>query len=212
MKLVCLGDSLTYGYGVPRRDCWVSLCAERTGHTLVNRGITGDTAGGMLSRFGRDVLNERPDRVLIMGGANDIFLTGSDLRARADLGALVHQSVAAGIRPMLGLPIPLSPALVPPPWTELTDFFALEPVFRAYRDWLLRFAGIFRIQTVDFSLPAFAPPEGMRLYLDGLHPNREGHRLMADACAPPCRPSISEKTRAPLLWRPGFCCFFTKKA
>ena len=71
-----------------------------------------------------------------------------------------------------------------PPWTELTDFFALEPVFRAYRDWLLRFAGIFRIQTVDFSLPAFAPPEGMRLYLDGLHPNREGHRLMADAlCA-----------------------------
>ena len=170
MKLVCLGDSLTYGYGVPRKDCWVSLCAERTGHTL--------------SRFGRDVLNERPDRVLIMGGANDIFLTGSDLRARADLGALVHQSVAAGIRPMLGLPIPLSPALVPPPWTELTDFFALEPVFRAYRDWLLRFAGIFRIQTVDFSLPAFAPPEGMRLYLDGLHPNREGHRLMADAlCA-----------------------------
>ena len=184
MKLVCLGDSLTYGYGVPRRDCWVSLCAERTGHTLVNRGITGDTAGGMLSRFGRDVLNERPDRVLIMGGANDIFLTGSDLRARADLGALVHQSVAAGIRPMLGLPIPDSPARVPPPWTELTDFFALEPVFRAYRDWLLRFAGIFRIQTVDFSLPAFAPPEGMRLYLDGLHPNREGHRLMADAlCA-----------------------------
>ena len=75
MKLVCLGDSLTYGYGVPRRDCWVSLCAERTGHTLVNRGITGDTAGGMLSRFGRDVLNERPDRVLIMGGANDLLFS-----------------------------------------------------------------------------------------------------------------------------------------
>ena len=36
MKLVCLGDSLTYGYGVPRRDCWVSLCAERTGHTPVS--------------------------------------------------------------------------------------------------------------------------------------------------------------------------------
>ena len=27
MKLVCLGDSLTYGYGVPRKDCWVSLAA-----------------------------------------------------------------------------------------------------------------------------------------------------------------------------------------
>ena len=28
MKIVCLGDSLTYGYGVSRKDCWVSLAAE----------------------------------------------------------------------------------------------------------------------------------------------------------------------------------------
>ena len=213
MKLVCLGDSLTYGYGVPRRDCWVSLCAERTGHTLVNRGITGDTAGGMLSRFGRDVLNERPDRVLIMGGANDIFLTGSDLRARADLGALVHQSVAAGIRPMLGLPIPLSPALVPPPWTELTDFFALEPVFRAYRDWLLRFAGIFRIQTVDFSLAGLLRRRrACGCIWTASTPQPGGHRLMADGpCAAPAAHPSLEKTRALLLWRARVFAAFLRK-
>ena len=79
MKLVCLGDSLTYGYGVPRRDCWVSRVAECTGHTLVNRGINGDTSGGMLARFGRDVLDERPDRVLLLGGANDIIFGGNDV-------------------------------------------------------------------------------------------------------------------------------------
>ena len=43
MKIVCLGDSLTYGYGVPRKDGWVSLAARATGHTLVNRGVSGDT-------------------------------------------------------------------------------------------------------------------------------------------------------------------------
>ena len=43
MKIVCLGDSLTYGYGVPRKDGWVSLAAQATGHTLVNKGVSGDT-------------------------------------------------------------------------------------------------------------------------------------------------------------------------
>ena len=41
MKIVCLGDSLTYGYGVPQKDGWVSLAAQATGHTLVNRGVSG---------------------------------------------------------------------------------------------------------------------------------------------------------------------------
>lgn len=91
-----------------------SACARSgPGHTLVNRGITGDTAGGMLSRFGRDVLNERPDRVLIMGGANDIFLTSSDLRARADLGALVHQSG----RPLASALCWACPSPFLPPWS-----------------------------------------------------------------------------------------------
>lgn len=54
MKIVCLGDSLTYGYGVPRKDGWVSLAAQATGHTLVNKGVSGDTTGGMLARFARD--------------------------------------------------------------------------------------------------------------------------------------------------------------
>ena len=67
MKIVCLGDSLTYGYGVPRKDGWVSLAAQATGHTLVNRGVSGDTTGGMLARFARDVLAQRPRRVLLMG-------------------------------------------------------------------------------------------------------------------------------------------------
>lgn len=80
MKIVCLGDSLTYGYGVPRRDCWVSLAAEATGHTLVNRGINGDTTGGMLARFGRDVLSEQPDRVLLMGAPTTSFLAAATPR------------------------------------------------------------------------------------------------------------------------------------
>lgn len=190
MKLVCLGDSLTYGYGVPRRDCWVSLAGARTGHTLVNRGLNGDTAGGMLSRFGRDVLDEKPDRVLLMGGANDIIFGGSDAPARSALAAMAHQAAANCIRPMIGLPPPVYAEGIPEPWLALTDYKRLLPVFSAYRDWLVRFAGTFGFQTVDFAVPGLLPPEGRAHYLDGLHPDREGHRLMAEAviaALPPMR-------------------------
>lgn len=181
MKLCCLGDSLTYGYGVPRKDCWVSLTAARTGHTLVNKGVNGDTTGGMLARFPADVLREGPDRVLLMGGANDIMLSGTDAQARANMGAMVHQAVAAGVRPMLGLLPPVYPEQIPAPWTGLADFAALAPVSEGYRNWLLAFAGTFGVQVVDFSLPQFRTPGGGGLYLDGIHPGREGHRLLADA-------------------------------
>lgn len=181
MKIVCLGDSLTYGYGVPRRDCWVSLAAEATSHTLVNRGINGDTTGGMLARFGRDVLGEQPDRVLLMGGANDIIFGGSDAPARLNLTAMANQAVANRIRPMIGLPTPVYAEEIPEPWLSVTDYQSLLPIFSAYRDWLVRFAGIFGFKTVDFAVPGLLPPEGHTHYLDGLHPNKEGHRLMAEA-------------------------------
>ena len=139
MKVVCLGDSLTYGYGVPRKDCWASLTAARTGHTLVNRGVNGDTTGGMLARFGRDVLEERPQRVLLMGGANDIIYGGSDSPARLNLMAMVRQAEAAGIRPMVGLLPPIYAQGIPEPWLSVTDYRALSPVFAAYRAWLENF-------------------------------------------------------------------------
>lgn len=190
MKLVCLGDSLTYGYGVPRKDCWVSRAAETTGHTLVNRGINGDTTGGMLSRFGRDVLGEKPDRVLLLGGANDIIFGGSDASARLNLTAMANQAVAAGVRPMVALPPPVYAEGIPEPWLALTDYQKLAPVFASYRAWVAAFAKAFGFKTVDFAVSGLLPPEGHTHYLDGLHPDAEGHRLMAEAviaALPPVR-------------------------
>ena len=64
MKILCLGDSLTYGMGVLHKERWSSLVAEQTGYTVVNRGISGDTTGGMLARFERDVLRQRQQLAL----------------------------------------------------------------------------------------------------------------------------------------------------
>ena len=177
MKLVCLGDSLTYGYGVPRKDCWVSLAAASTGHTLVNRGISGDTTGGMLARFDRDVLREKPDRVLLMGGANDIIFGGSDTPARRNLAAMVHQAVYAGIRPMIGLPPPVYAADIPEDWLAFVDYGALLPVFAAYRDWLVRFARTYEVRAVDFAVPGLLPRRGTPTTRMGSTPTGRGTAL-----------------------------------
>ena len=51
MKIICMGDSITYGHGLSHlSQRWTDLVAARTGHALVNRGVSGDTTGGMLSR------------------------------------------------------------------------------------------------------------------------------------------------------------------
>ena len=73
MKLICIGDSLTFGYGVRPSQRWTRLCAQETGWEIVNEGISGDTTGGMLVRLRallaeRDICVQRP-LVLLMGGA-----------------------------------------------------------------------------------------------------------------------------------------------
>ena len=71
MKLICIGDSLTFGYGVRPSQRWTRLCAQETGWEIVNEGISGDTTGGMLVRLrallaNRDIGAQRP-LVLLMG-------------------------------------------------------------------------------------------------------------------------------------------------
>ena len=57
MELICIGDSLTYGYGVRRSECWTMLAAQESGWTVRNCGVSGDTTGGMLVRL-RELLKQ----------------------------------------------------------------------------------------------------------------------------------------------------------
>ena len=39
---------------------------------VLNKGVNGDLTSGMLERFSRDVVDERADYVIVLGGTNDI--------------------------------------------------------------------------------------------------------------------------------------------
>lgn len=180
--LYCLGDSLTFGPGVRFSQKWTTLASTDQLH-LVNLGVPGDTTSGMLARLQnhvKDFAAQQP-AVLVLGGTNDIFFSGSDTAARANLAAIVHQLSAAGCRPLVGIPLPLCPEDAPSKWAALADFEAADAMLKDYCVWLKRFCVAFDIPTVDFR-EDYVNQDGSprrELYLDGLHPNAEGHRKMA---------------------------------
>jgi lysophospholipase L1-like esterase len=66
--VVFLGDSITQG--------WNSLAKDFPNLKVANRGIGGDTTRGVLYRLKYDVLDLKPEAVVLLIGTNDIGLGG----------------------------------------------------------------------------------------------------------------------------------------
>lgn len=75
MKLLCLGDSLTYGFDVRPDQSWTALVSAKSHIHIDNEGQCGDTTTGMVYRLHQFDLS-RYDAFFIMGGSNDILLGG----------------------------------------------------------------------------------------------------------------------------------------
>lgn len=187
MKILCLGDSLTYGYAIPRGQVWTALCAAQTGIEIINRGVNGNTTGGMQAQLAAELAYTRPDAVILLGGCNDLIY-GCDLAgARANMGGMAHFATAAGVLPLIGTPISPRPA-VRRDWEGLIPE-NLSLVLSEYTDWLRLFSRSLHFPLLDFGqeFPKLAARYGIQqeaCYLaDGLHPNQMGHALMAEIAA-----------------------------
>jgi acyl-CoA thioesterase I len=79
--IVCFGDSLTAGFQSPTSENpmgretpyghylqeWLGTSAE-----IQVRGVCGERTGEMVMRFRRDVLEQHPSHVVLLGGTNDL--------------------------------------------------------------------------------------------------------------------------------------------
>jgi lysophospholipase L1-like esterase len=73
MRVVCLGDSITDGHTYPLLVQQAIAEAKLPPPKMLNAGIGGDTAAGMQKRLVPDVLERKPDVVLLSAGVNDIL-------------------------------------------------------------------------------------------------------------------------------------------
>lgn len=183
MKIICMGDSITYGYGLADlSQRWSDLTAARTGHILVNRGVSGDTTGGMLARCQTQVFDQKPDAMVLLGGINDIDITGEYRRACANVVSMVRQAAALEIPVILGLPLPVVPEdMQSPAWDEGRDKQRTARLCGQYARWIAHYCQDNQFPMADFRSP-FLLADGApdrTLFQDGLHPTEEGHRRMA---------------------------------
>ena len=181
MKIVCLGDSVTYGLGVERDQAWTALAAEKTGWAIVNAGDIWDTTGGMLARFTRDVRQEKPDAVFIMGGGNDFVAGCPAYVMQSNIMAIAQQSLCSGIRAVVGIPTPVVRSMLPEEWKPLWRTAAPETEYRKYVAWLPVFTkGCFGLIDMETPLLEAAQKEPEKTFLDGIHPTPATHRRIAE--------------------------------
>jgi acyl-CoA thioesterase-1 len=107
-QIVALGASVVEGYGVNSGEAFpeqlqAMLRAKGKQYTVTNRGISGDTTSGVLSRLDSAVPEGTRIVILLIGG-NDVRRGGSVADARAGVGQIVSRLQARHIRVINAMP------------------------------------------------------------------------------------------------------------
>jgi len=106
IKLLCIGDSLTFGYETETTKRWTDMLEKELKIKVYNYGINGDTTTGMLGRL-MIALNEfKPTHTLIFGGTNDLWFGLKDEFIVSNLYAMCKQAKYANSIPIIGVPTP----------------------------------------------------------------------------------------------------------
>lgn len=181
-KIVCLGDSITYGFPYGPQASWVHLAAQALSLEMVNAGVNGDTTAQMRARFASAVLREMPAYVIIMGGTNDAWVGTALPEVQENVRAMTAEALVHGICPVIGLPAPVNlSALGNFPGEDIREFTGDLDVFR---NWMRAFARECALPVIDFYSALLNPATGQAdpsYFVDEGHPNEKGYRVLFEA-------------------------------
>jgi acyl-CoA thioesterase I len=181
-RVVFLGDSLTAGLGLPADEAYPAIVqrkldAEHLNYEVVNAGVSGDTTAGGLRRL--DWVLSGDVRLLVVAlGANDGLRGLPPKEMKQNLSTIISTARNRGIAVVLaGMEAP--PNVGP----EYTAAFR-----NVYRD----LAREQRIRLVPFLLQGVAGDPALN-QADGIHPNEEGARRVAEVVWPAIRPVLESR-------------------
>jgi len=105
MTIVALGDSLAAGFGLAAKDAFpaklqAALAAKGIAATIVDAGVSGDTASGGLARLAWSVPDDA-DGVIVELGANDALRGIDPAVPRKALDAILRRLKGRGIPVLL---------------------------------------------------------------------------------------------------------------
>lgn len=163
LTIVAFGDSLIRGYGIPPGKNFITYLSDYTGIPIINSGKTGDDTAQALIRFQNDVLDKKPDVLLLLLGGND-YLDGFPKEATwANLKVIIETLKKKNIKVIL---LGIDEKILP----------EQEEVFKRLAD----------EEKVDGYVPSIMEgiyPDKENLF-DDIHPNDKSHEIIAKKIIP----------------------------
>lgn len=184
IKILAFGTSLTQGYGLPPGTELTSLLearlkARHIDAKVINAGVSGDTTAGGLSRLDWS-LADHPDAAILELGGNDALRGLPPEQTEKNLGAILSKLRAQRI-PVLLLGM-MAPRNFGPEYAA--QFDAIYP----------RLAKQFDVLFYPFVLNGVAMQARLN-QADGIHPNPEGEKIVADRIFPDVLKLVAEVKR-----------------
>lgn len=169
-KIVCLGDSFTYGYPGEMKDSWPQRLGTVLKVEVVNSGKVYQNASDLLQRFDQDVLAKEPGRLIIFAGVGDAIRGITLEEYQKNVQAIVEKAEANHIKPIFALPVP---------------YPGTDKLHKEYREWQTAYAKEKNIMVLDFKEVLFdSDGKIIKEYTaDGKYPNKNGYLAMGDYAA-----------------------------
>ena len=178
MKLICIGDSLTKGYGVSPKVCWVAKLQEELKNiTIINKGVAGDSSSSMLSRFTSDAVKAEATHITLMCGSNDALQSRNPKITFRNIKAMIDEAMANNIVPVIITSPKILGELAQVRWDDTLDYAKVNETIKSLNALLKEYATEKEIDFIDINSVI---PQSGSYYTDGLHLDKLGHDLIFD--------------------------------
>jgi acyl-CoA thioesterase I len=182
-KIVAFGDSLTAGYGLNPKESYPSLLQRRLDadgykYEVVNAGVSGDTSAGGLRRVDWSLEGGDVRFLILELGAND-FLRGQPVReTRRNLSQIIERAKSRDVKVLLA--------------GMYTTTNAGDSYLREIDETFKSLASEHGVPLIPFFLENVAGKRELNLD-DGVHPNAEGTKIVADTVYKHLKPMLEEE-------------------
>lgn len=206
-KIVCFGDSVTFGWNIPYPESYPMLLQKKLKESypeaiVINSGIGGDTTIGGLVRLQKDVLDYNPDIIIINLGLNDGILIVEELYNEDkayDAGEekirsmISEEDYKLSYKSIIDIIEDEGTAIIIMSTNQILKEVLWEDPeigelqienYKKFNRITKDLSGRYGLEHINL-WQAFGDPPGPNGYLqkDGIHPNRKGLALIAEMAA-----------------------------
>ena len=188
ITILALGDSLTDGFSLPRKEAYPALIAEKMRgenyrFEVINAGQSGDTTADGLRRLPALLRGKKIDVLILALGINDAFRGVPIEEMRSNLQAIIDRTRARhpGVSIVIaGMQLPLTSS---------------DGYVRAFSEMFGALAEKNQAALIPYLLEGVGGNPELNLP-DGLHPNAAGQRILADNVWRVLEPIVRKRTAA----------------